>query len=146
MLNNPAGHLELGESPEQACVREVLEETTYAFTPEHLVGVYISRFQRLIKSDLSRALESTLLSNAVEDITYIRFAFCGALGACNQALKLDKGIVRTVWLTIDELRASSGVHRSPLLLACAEDYLRGQRFSLSTVQNDSSIYAPPLRG
>lgn len=146
MLNNPAGHLEIGESPEQACVREVLEETTYAFTPEHLVGVYISRFQRRIEKQLTPPLTSTPSSQAIEDITYIRFAFCGALGACNPALKLDKGIVRTVWLTLDELRETRGVHRSPLLLACAEDYLRGQRFSLSTVRSDASIYAPPLRG
>ena len=64
-LNNPAGHLDPGESPQQACAREALEETTHEFTPTELVGVYLSRFQR----------EST-----GEDITYLRFAYCGELG------------------------------------------------------------------
>ena len=45
-LNNPAGHLERGESLVQACARETLEETTHAFEPTALVGVYLSRFQR----------------------------------------------------------------------------------------------------
>ena len=45
-LNNPAGHLERGESPLQAVVREALEETARAFSPEALVGVYLARFER----------------------------------------------------------------------------------------------------
>jgi len=142
MLNNPAGHLEEGESPEQACVREVLEETAHAFKPNSLVGVYLSRFQRLVKK------EPHLLTPdppEVEDITYLRFAFCGELGPNNPSLKLDKGIVRTLWLSIEEIRNSRAQHRSPLLLACAEDYLKGQRFSLSSILTDNSIYVPPLR-
>ena len=133
MLNNPAGHLELGESPSQACIREVLEETAYAFTPQHLVGVYLSRFQRKISPE------------TLEDITYMRFAFCGELGQHNPRLKLDTGIIRTVWLSIDEIRNSRSIHRSPLLLACAEDYLRGQRFSISSICTDISIYSPNLK-
>ena len=65
-LNNPAGHLDPGESPEQGVAREALEETAHAFTPTALVGIYLSRFQR----------EST-----GEDVTYLRFAYCGELGA-----------------------------------------------------------------
>ena len=133
MLNNPAGHLELGESPEQACIREVLEETAFAFAPQHLVGVYLSRFQRIISP------------NSLEDITYMRFAFCGNLGLHNPTLKLDTGIIRTVWLSIDEIRNSRSIHRSPLLLRCAEDYLRGQRYPMSTLFTDNSIYSPALK-
>jgi len=133
MLNNPAGHLEPAESPEQGCIREVLEETAYVFNPQHLVGIYLSRFQRSLDSRL-------------EDITYLRFAFCGMLGKHNAALKLDKGIVRTVWLTLDEIKNSQSLHRSPLLLTCAEDYLRGQRFPLASIRCDNSIYSPTLKG
>ena len=122
-INNPAGHLDCGETPEQACARETLEETAYRFTPSALVGIYLSR---QIKAD-------------GQDTTYLRFAFCGALGACDPHRKLDTGIVRTLWLTADEVRASSTRHRSPLLVQCMEDYLRGTRYPLTLVQADSSI-------
>jgi len=45
-LNNPAGHLDPGESPEQGVAREALEETAFRFTPTALVGIYLSRFTR----------------------------------------------------------------------------------------------------
>ena len=123
-LNNPAGHLDPGESPLQACAREALEETTYGFTPTALVGVYLSRFQR----------EAT-----GEDITYLRFAFCGTLGEAQPERPLDTGIVRTLWLTPDELRASQARHRSPLVLRCVEDYLAGLRYPLALIHTDASI-------
>ena len=127
-LNNPAGHLEPGESPEQGCAREVLEETAHPFTPTALVGVYLSRFVRQ-------------RDGGVVDITYLRFAFCGSVGALEEGRALDEGIVRTLWLTPDEVRASHGRHRSPLVLQCMEDYLRGQRYRLAVVQTDASVWA-----
>ena len=126
-LNNPAGHLDPGESPAQGCARETLEETAFHFVPTALVGVYLSRFEQV-------------QSDGVLDITYLRFAFCGELGAQVMGQALDEGIVRTVWLTADEVRASSAQHRSPLLLRCMEDYLAGQRFALSLVTTDPSVY------
>jgi 8-oxo-dGTP pyrophosphatase MutT (NUDIX family) len=125
-LNNPAGHLDPGESPEQGCAREALEETAHLFTPTALVGVYLSRFQRAATG---------------EDITYLRFAFAGELGAFDPARALDQGIVRTVWMTPDEVRSSAHRHRSPLVLRCIEDHLAGQRFDLSLVYTDSSVAA-----
>ena len=145
MLNNPAGHLELGESLEQACARETLEETAYTFTPKHLVGVYMSRFKRNQVKPLSTISTISVKDEVIEDITYLRFAFCGSLGLFSPDLKLDEGIVRTLWMGIDEIRESSAIHRSPLLLACAEDYLKGQRFNLNTLRTDTSIYTPPTR-
>jgi phosphatase NudJ len=127
-LNNPAGHLEPGESPEQGCAREVLEEAAHPFTPAALVGVYLSRFVRQRDGD-------------VVDITYLRFAFCGSVGALQAGRALDEGIVRTLWLTPDEVRASHERHRSPLVLQCMEDYLRGQRYPLAVVQTDASVWA-----
>ncbi len=101
-LNNPAGHLDEGESLVEACAREALEETMHAFTPTHLLGVYLSRFQRQATAD-----------QAAEDITYLRFAFLGSLGALQAGRCLDTGIVRTLWQSPDELRASAARHRSP---------------------------------
>lgn len=128
-LNNPAGHLDPGESPIEGCAREALEETAHVFTPTALVGVYLSRF------------EKTSLDGAPpEDITYLRFAFCGELGAHETDRELDEGIVRTVWMTPDEIRASAHRHRSPLLLRCMEDHLAGRRYPLGLVTTDSSVY------
>lgn len=127
-LNNPAGHLDPGESLVQGVVRETLEETTHRFAPTALVGVYLSRFQRAGQTP-----------DNDEDITYLRFAFCGDLGESVAGLSLDTGIVRTLWLTPGEVRASVARHRSPLVLRCMEDHLAGQRYPLELIQTDASV-------
>ncbi|MFN3496159.1 MAG: NUDIX hydrolase [Hydrogenophaga sp.] len=127
-LNNPAGHLDPGESPEHGVSRETLEETAHRFTPTALVGVYLSRFQR----------EAT-----GEDITYLRFAYCGELGESVPGMALDTGIVRTLWMTPDEIRASADRHRSPLVLRCLEDHLAGVRYPLGLVVTDDSVSGAP---
>ncbi len=127
-LNNPAGHLDPGESIVDGCAREALEETTHVFTPEALVGVYLSRFQR-----------PQAHSPAMQDITYLRFAFCGHLGAVQIGRQLDTGIVRTLWLTPNEVLSSADRHRSPLVVQCMEDYLRGQRYPLSLINTHPSV-------
>ena len=124
-LNNPAGHLDPDESPEQGVAREALEETAFVFQPAALVGIYLSRFQR---------------ASTQEDITYLRFAYCGTLGDFDSARPLDTGIVRTLWMTPDEVRASAERHRSPLVLRCIEDHLAGQRFPLALVQTDLTVF------
>ena len=124
MLNNPAGHLDPGESLADGCAREALEETTHTFRPTALVGIYMSRMQR---------------QSTGEDVTYLRFAFCGALGDAKPGAQLDKGIVRTLWLSPDEIRHSTARHRSPLLLRCMEDYLNGQRLPLSSLYTDKTV-------
>lgn len=123
-LNNPAGHLDPGESLSDGCAREALEETTHAFKPTALVGIYMSRMQR---------------ASTGEDVTYLRFAFCGELGPVQVGATLDHGIERTLWMTPQEIRDSQARHRSPLLLRCMEDYLAGQRLPLSLLYVDSSI-------
>ena len=131
-LNNPAGHLDPGESPLEACRREVLEETAYDFEPSALVGIYLNRFTRTRTGD---------------DITYLRFAFCGTVGAHHGWRNLDDGIVRALWLTLPELRACQERHRSPLVLQCIEDYLAGQRTPLALIHTDESVRSAtaPLR-
>lgn len=129
-LNNPAGHLEEGESPQQGVVREVLEETACRFTPECVVGVYLSRFQRPATG---------------EDVTYLRLAYGGTVGEPDPARPLDASIVRTLWLTLAELRASRERHRSALVLTCIEDYLAGRRHPLSLVSADATLFQPEIK-
>lgn len=122
-LNNPAGHLDPGESPEQGVAREALEETTFRFTPTALVGIYLTRTPR----------------PGGGDVTFLRFAYCGELGEAVPGRALDTGIVRTVWMTPEEVRASAHRHRSPLVLRCIEDHLAGRRYPLSLVYTDASV-------
>ena len=131
-LNNPAGHLDPGESPAQACVRETLEETAYAFTPTALVGVYLSRFERAASATHPHG----------EDITYLRFAFCGTLGEWDAHRPLDRGIIRTLWMSPDEVRASKQRLRSAAVVQCMEDYLAGRRYPLELLTTDPSVYKP----
>jgi 8-oxo-dGTP pyrophosphatase MutT (NUDIX family) len=114
-FNQPAGHLDPGETLEHAVTRETMEESAYDFTPTALVGVYMSRY---------------LSSRTNKEVTYVRFAFCGELGA-HYDRPLDKGILRAVWMTYDELLQCQHRHRSPLVLRSVEDYLNGQRAPLS---------------
>lgn len=129
-LNNPAGHLDPAESPLEGVVRETLEETARVFVPEALVGVYLSRFQRPARG---------------EDVTYLRFAFCGTVGEALPGRTLDDGIVRTLWLTPDEIRAAADRLRSPLVLRCIEDHRAGRRHALDTLSTDASVYAPEIK-
>ena len=129
-LNNPAGHLDPEESPLQAVVREALEETACVFTPDRLVGVYLSRFQRPARD---------------EDVTYLRFAFGGSVGEPDPSRRLDDGIVRTLWMTLPELRACPRRHRSPLVLGCIEDFVNGRRYPLDAVTTDATVYQPELK-
>jgi 8-oxo-dGTP pyrophosphatase MutT (NUDIX family) len=119
-LNNPAGHLDPGESPEQGCARETLEETGYVFEPNALVGLYLAQSAQT---------------------SYLRLAFAGTLGACDTQRPLDTGIVRTLWMSPEEVRNSRHVHRSPMLLVGIEDYLRGRRYPLDFIYTDSSVFA-----
>ncbi len=123
-LNNAAGHLDPGESPVDGCAREALEETAHHFRPTALVGVYLSRFKR---------------TRTGEDVTYVRFCFCGEVGEFDPHRALDDGIVRTLWMTYEEVKASAGRHRSPMVLKCIDDYRAGRRFPLDVVYTDISV-------
>lgn len=130
-LNNPAGHLEQGETLIEAVAREVLEETAHPFSPQALVGVYLSRFQR---------------PNTQEDVTYLRVAICGEIGLRVPDRALDHGIVQTLWLSLDEVRASQARHRSPLVLQCIEDHHAGQRHPLALLHAHETLKVPEIRG
>jgi phosphatase NudJ len=150
-LNNPAGHLDAGESLLQGVVRETLEETACQFEAQALVGVYLARLQRptgpvsprlSIRSGAA-GLEASR-QPAGEDITYLRFAFCGTVGEPEPGRALDHGIVRTLWLTPQEVLASTPRHRSPLVWRCIADHAAGRRHPLDLLNCDASVYAPML--
>jgi phosphatase NudJ len=122
VLNNPAGHLDAGESLIDAVVREVLEETACAFTPTHLVGVYMAH-------------------SPASDVTYLRFAFTGSVGAPEPGRALDAAILRTLWLTPEAIEAECARHRSPLLSRCIADHRAGRRFALDLLHADASVQA-----
>jgi len=130
-LNQPAGHLDPGETPLQAVVRECLEETACTLLPQALLGVYLARFERPAQG-----------GQAAEDITYLRFAYCGTVGEPEPGRALDQPIVRTLWLTPDELRAQAQRLRSPLVLRCIDDHQAGIRHALDAVQADPSLQQP----
>jgi 8-oxo-dGTP pyrophosphatase MutT (NUDIX family) len=120
-LNQPAGHLEAGETLAQAVSRETLEETAHDFAPTALVGVYMTYLAR----------------PGQDDVTYLRFTFCGNVGIGHPQRALDADIVRTLWLSADELRASQARHRTPLVMQCVDDYLAGRRFPLELIHTES---------
>ncbi len=110
-FNQPAGHLEQGESLLMAVARETLEESGYYFVPRQIVGIY--RWHA-----------------TAADTTYLRFAFAGEIIGYQEGCVLDQGIVRADWFTLEEVRATQAQHRSPLILRCIEDYLAGKRYPL----------------
>jgi len=113
VLNQPAGHLDPGETIIDACVREVLEETAHRFQPTALVGIYRWVY-------------------APADVTFIRFCFSGKLlGTVERAL--DQEILGLHWLTPGELRAKGSMHRSPLVQQCVDDYVAGRNFPIEVL-------------
>jgi ADP-ribose pyrophosphatase YjhB (NUDIX family) len=122
-INNPAGHLEAGESLVEAVTREALEETASEFVAERLVGIYQLRVD----------------DGEGDDVTYLRFAFAGSAGAADASRRLDDGIVRTLWLTLDELRACRERHRSVLVLRSVEDAAAGCAVPLDRIVTDASV-------
>ena len=115
-FNQPAGHLEDGETLIQAVIRETMEESAYEFTPEFLLGVYQWK-------------------HTLNDTTYLRFAFIGKAGVHYPMQELDEGIVQAVWMDIDEIRDKANLMRSPQILSCIEDYLAGKRYPLEVITN-----------
>ncbi len=114
VLNQPAGHLEPGESLAAAAVREVLEETGWQVELTAFIGCY--------------------QWTAPDGTEFLRFAFAGNPVAHDPTLPLDAGILQALWLTPAELVAASERLRSPLVQQLVNDYLGGQRHPLSLVK------------
>jgi ADP-ribose pyrophosphatase YjhB (NUDIX family) len=111
VYNQPAGHLERGESLIDAVRREVLEETARTFTPEGIVGLY----QFYVPGTRT---------------SYLRVAFCGSVAEPIAGRALDTGIITTHWMTRADLQAQAGKLRSPMVLGGIDDYLNTEPLPL----------------
>ncbi len=114
VLNQPAGHLEPGESLAAAAVRETLEETGWQVRLSAFIGAY--------------------QWTAPDGTPFLRFAFAAEPTAHDPARALDAGILRALWLTPAELQAQAARLRSPLVWEVVADYLAGQRHPLAIVK------------
>lgn len=114
VFNQPAGHVEDGESILQAAIRETLEETAWTFRPQHLVGTYLWR-------------------SPSNGRTTLRFAIAGEALAHDPQRRLDHGIIAAHWRTRAELAAEPERLRSPLVLQCIDDFLAGRRYDLAAM-------------
>ena len=111
VLNQPAGHLEAGESLADAVIRETREETAWTFLPEELTGIY-----RWVQPETGA--------------TFLRHCYAGRVSEHHPQQPLDKGILRALWLSHEEITQQQDRLRSPLVLQCIEDYLAGRRYPL----------------
>ena len=116
VFNQPAGHLEKGESLVDAVIREVLEETRRDFRPRHVIGIYLYPSQE-------------------NDTTYLRVCFSGTVGTELLHRELDSEIIRTTWMTREQVVEQGDRLRSPLVVDCIEDYLNGARYSLDVLSH-----------
>ncbi|UJP06539.1 MAG: NUDIX hydrolase [Nitrosomonas sp.] len=118
-INQPAGHLDPGESIIQGVIRETLEETAYTLVPDYVLGIYQWHSQRV-------------------NATYLRFAFVGHVTCHDPGRILDTGIVRADWFDVDEINRQSERHRSPLVMQCIRDHQAGIRYPLSLLTHYES--------
>lgn len=116
VFNQPAGHLDPGETLLDAARRETLEESGWHVDPTGLVGIY-------------------LVEPPGSTITYQRFCFRARAIRHDPDRALDKEIIRAVWLTRDELVDERARHRSPLVLRCVDDYIAGHNYPLSIIHD-----------
>ena len=111
VFNQPAGHVEPGESLREAVIRETLEESAWHFIPEFIIGIYLWQ-----QPETQRH--------------FLRVAIRGQLARRERERELDEGILRALWLTPEALRERAQKLRSPMVLRCIEDYQRGNRLPL----------------
>ncbi len=115
VINQPAGHLEFGESLIEAVCREVLEETARPFAPSGLVGTY----------------QWTVPTT---EQTFLRFCFIGDVGEPRPGRAVDPDILATHWLTRAEIENGRLPVRSPLVLRCIDDAASGVTLPLAALR------------
>jgi len=116
VINQPAGHVEPGESPYDAVIRETLEESAWRFVPEAITGIYLWHHPSNGKS-------------------FLRVAFCGRCTDHQPERSLDDGILRTLWLSRESLIEKGGQLRTPMVIRSIDDYLNGVRLPCDTIQS-----------
>jgi 8-oxo-dGTP pyrophosphatase MutT (NUDIX family) len=117
VFNQPAGHVEPGESLIEAVVRETREESAWDFVPDAITGIY-------------------LYTDKATARTYLRVVFTGQLLSHHAEQALDDGILRTLWLGRPDLLARRARLRSPLVLRSIDDFLAGHRLPVDMAIED----------
>jgi len=112
VYNQPAGHLDPGESLLEAVIRETREESAWQFNPKYISGIY--RWEQTSKNR-----------------SFLRFTFVGSCDKHDEKQKLDNGIIRALWLSRDELVTKPEKLRTPMVLRCIDDYLAGKKYPLT---------------
>jgi len=115
VINQPAGHVESGETFREAVTREVREETAWRFTPVAIVGIY-------------------LWNQPESGERFLRVTYCGSCHDHNPRQPLDAGIIRTLWLSRAEIVSRQLALRSPMVLRAIDDYRRGVRYPANMFQ------------
>jgi 8-oxo-dGTP pyrophosphatase MutT (NUDIX family) len=115
VINQPAGHVEHGETHLEAVVREMLEETAWCFDPAAIVGAY-------------------LWTHPDSGERFLRVAYSGKVHGHDASRQLDEGILRTMWLSRDELLERKDQLRSPMVIRAIDDYQAGVRFPRNLFQ------------
>lgn len=117
-LNQPAGRLEVGETPAQGAVRGTIAKSGYSFVPTYVVGIY----------EYFDVRTSTI---------FLRLAYTGVpfTSGPRPPRPTDKHIHAVYWLTYGELESTHERHRSPFVLQCVKDFRAGKSFPLTLVSH-----------
>ena len=118
VFNQPAGHLEPGESLIQAVIRETLEETGYTFVPEWLIGIYHWH-------------------SVDNDTTYLRFAFSGRVTDFDPDYVREAAVISADWYDMPLIESLVTRHRSPLVKQCIQDFMAGKRYPLQILTHNN---------
>ena len=114
VFNQPAGHLEAGESLIEAAERETLEETGWEVRVVDFLGLYH-------------------YTSPANQVCYIRSCFIAAAVRRHESWQLDAEIVQAHWLTFEEIRRLGVRLRSPVVLQVVKDYLKGTTYPISLI-------------
>lgn len=117
VYNQPAGHLDPGETLVEAVIRETMEETRYPFTPRSLQGIYRYR------------------PDAKADKTYLRFLFRGEVGDRIEG-ELDQDIIAAEWLSYEQVVSCRAQHRSPMVMQCIDDFRNRPGYPLDVISQE----------